>query len=73
MVGRAATFGWCAVIPNKKHANAVRFYYDGVNVYTFANRLEKCFALIFLSGFFIFCFICIPSVYITDWLGIIEW
>ena len=72
-VGRAATFAWCAIVPNKKHADVVAYYYNEIDIYTFSNKYEKLFSFGFIGGFFLLLFVTIPVHLVTDYLGIFEW
>jgi len=72
-IGRAATFAWCAIISNKKHADLIKLYYNNVNIYTFANRFEKYLSYGMIGSLFILLFIFGPIIFITDWLNILEW
>jgi len=65
-VGRAVTFGWCAVIPNKKHSDVVAYYYNGINIYRFANTFEKIIAYCLVGGMAIMILTGVPYYFISE-------
>lgn len=72
-VGRAATFAWCAIIPNKKHADVVAYYYNGINIYKFSNKYEKFLSFGLIGGIFLLVVVTIPVHIVTDYFSIFVW
>lgn len=68
---RAMGFGLAAVFDRAKRY-AMKDYYDGFDIKSFANPFEKTISYLFVINISISIF-CMTIFCITDWFGIIDW
>ncbi len=69
---RAVMFGNAIVFPWVRKSPAIKNYYDGFDVASFATSFEKGIAYMQTVSFGILM-VCMFIFFITKWLGVLEW